>query len=197
MRAPFRACNTSGMSAAQPAGWAWTGFSHDPRLPSSAALRASDRDRDVALQALSEAYADGRLDREEHESRTDAAMSAKVLGDLPPLIADLVPDESISAGVPVATADVQTQAVQAWRRRRNNAAMGMAGPSVMTTGIWAATAIGSGNIYFFWPVFVILGTGMNVLRTMFSKQDIIESERDRIERKARKATPGGPGPAGR
>ncbi len=113
MRAPFRACNTSGMSAAQPAGWAWT------------------------------------------------------------------------------------QAVQAWRRRRNNAAMGMAGPSVMTTGIWAATAIGSGNIYFFWPVFVILGTGMNVLRTMFSKQDIIESERDRIERKARNATPGGPGPAGR
>lgn len=39
----------------------WGSFSHDPRHAANARLRASDRDRDVVVRVLSEAYADGRL----------------------------------------------------------------------------------------------------------------------------------------
>lgn len=43
----------------------WTSFSHDPRLDAHAALSASDGDRAVVNRLLAEAYADGRLDRDE------------------------------------------------------------------------------------------------------------------------------------
>jgi len=51
---------------------AWERFSHDPRAVTNAPLRASDLDRNVALDALSAAYADGRLDREEYDERAAA-----------------------------------------------------------------------------------------------------------------------------
>jgi len=35
----------------------WDGFDHDPRTPDNAHLRASDRDRDVVLSLLGNAYA--------------------------------------------------------------------------------------------------------------------------------------------
>ena len=61
---------------------AWERFSHDPRAEAYAPLRASDLDRNVALDALSAAYADGRLDREEHEQRCSVVQASKTLGDL-------------------------------------------------------------------------------------------------------------------
>ena len=70
----------------------WERFEHDPRSPQAARLRASDRDREVALEVLGQAYADGRLDRAEHDARSTAAATAKVLADLVPQLEDLVPD---------------------------------------------------------------------------------------------------------
>jgi hypothetical protein len=69
----------------------WTEFSSDPREPRSAALRASDRDREIVLGVLGDAYADGRLTKDEHDERLEAATAARTLGELPALIADLVP----------------------------------------------------------------------------------------------------------
>ena len=43
----------------------WRRFEHDPRDPAYAGMRASDRDRAVVHDALSEAYAEGRIDRDE------------------------------------------------------------------------------------------------------------------------------------
>lgn len=52
-------------------------------------MRASDQDRDEAVRALSEHYADGRLDHDEFESRMTRASEATYLHDLDPLFADL------------------------------------------------------------------------------------------------------------
>ena len=52
-------------------------------------MRLSDADRQQALDALGEHYAQGRLTREELDERSDAVWSAKTYGDLSPLFADL------------------------------------------------------------------------------------------------------------
>ncbi len=75
----------------------WSGFEHDPRDPAYAPVRASDRDRDVILHALGDAYAEGRLNREEYDERSDQVAAARTLGELPLLLADLVPTTALEA----------------------------------------------------------------------------------------------------
>jgi hypothetical protein len=52
-------------------------------------LRASHDDRAGIVRRLQEAGAAGRLDAEELEQRVEAALSARILGDLADLVADL------------------------------------------------------------------------------------------------------------
>ena len=52
-------------------------------------LRAADRDRDQVAESLREHYAQGRLTMEEFDERTTAAASAKTIGELRALTADL------------------------------------------------------------------------------------------------------------
>jgi uncharacterized membrane protein len=52
-------------------------------------LRLGDAERQQALDALGEHFAQGRLTREELDERSDAVWSAKTHGDLSPLFADL------------------------------------------------------------------------------------------------------------
>jgi hypothetical protein len=54
-------------------------------------IRASDQDRESAVELLGEAYAAGRLNREELDERAAAAYSAKTWGELRDLTADLPP----------------------------------------------------------------------------------------------------------
>ena len=55
-------------------------------------LRAADADRAIVTDLLSAAYAEGRLTREEHDTRLAQAMEAKTFDDLRALTGDLVPD---------------------------------------------------------------------------------------------------------
>jgi hypothetical protein len=52
-------------------------------------LRASDADRDRVLVLLAEAVSDGRLTADEHAERVQRACTARTLGDLAELTADL------------------------------------------------------------------------------------------------------------
>ena len=52
-------------------------------------MRASDQDREEAVRALTDQYAEGRLDHAEFELRMDRAQQATYLHDLDPLFADL------------------------------------------------------------------------------------------------------------
>jgi Domain of unknown function (DUF1707) len=69
----------------------WAQMTHDPRLPEHAHLRSSQRDRDAVAQVLAESFADGRLDREEFDARSDTLAASRTLGELPPIVADLAP----------------------------------------------------------------------------------------------------------
>lgn len=61
--------------------------------PSTPALRASDADRDRTIELLRAAVGDGRLDPDEFGERLDAALTARTLDALTPLITDLVVPE--------------------------------------------------------------------------------------------------------
>lgn len=65
-------------------------------------LRASDADRDQALEALATASAEGRLTLEEYSQRSETALAARTFGELAGLTADLpAAPRSSSASAPV------------------------------------------------------------------------------------------------
>jgi len=66
-------------------------------------IRAGDRDRDAVVQRLQEAFADGRLDDEEFDSRTRAALTARLSSDLAVLTRDLPDGQAPSRMVARAT----------------------------------------------------------------------------------------------
>jgi hypothetical protein len=75
----------------------------DPRpgadLPADPqAMRAGDRDRDAVVQQLQEAFAEGRLDDDDFDQRTRAALTARLSSDLAVLTRDL-PQSTGSAPV--------------------------------------------------------------------------------------------------
>ena len=77
----------------------------------SGGLRASDADRDKVAEVLHTAFAEGRLDTEEHSERLEAAIRAKTFEDLFPLTADLVPVSPVgqSDPTPVRTGEPRTR----------------------------------------------------------------------------------------
>ncbi|GAA1771558.1 hypothetical protein GCM10009795_016990 [Nocardioides hankookensis] len=164
----------------------WSSFSHDPRDEQFRSMRASDQDRATVEQALTEAYADGRLDREELDERTEQVTRSRTLGELVPVVADLVPSTSASTGRGLAYAtsgEIHEKAVEKYRSDRREAVFGFLFATLVTTVIWFLT---TGPGHFPWPAFVALGTGINVAKTVSRKQDIVRSHERRLEKKRAK-----------
>ncbi|GEP32668.1 hypothetical protein NSZ01_04360 [Nocardioides szechwanensis] len=165
----------------------WGAFALDPRDPANGGLRASDQDREVVRGLLATAYADGRLDREEFDERSDRVAAARLLGDVPAIVDDLVPvtpatGRSLSC-VPLADrADVAARAQRRYESDRREALLGFLGPSLICVVVWAVVMYGG----FFWPGFVIAGTGINLIRTLVRRQDIVEGHVRRLEKKQAK-----------
>lgn len=166
----------------------WDEFEFDPRRPQNREMRASDADRDIAYGALGRAYADGRLTREEFDQRSEAVLGSRTLGELPALLSDLVPTStSQQIAVPAGeVAAIQEQAVARYQKSVREALWSFLSASLICWVIWGVTGAGA----FPWPVFVMLGTGLNVGRLLVMRQDAIDSERRRLERKARKRREG-------
>lgn len=161
----------------------WSRLSRDPRDPRAAPLRASDLDRDVINHELADAFADGRLDRDEYDERTDAVLHAKTLGDFPPILADLSPADAPPPPAKVSH-DFRVQAEKDYKRGFRHRLSGAVGSSAITTGIWGASSFASHELIFFWPVFVIIGTGVGVVSSFFNKEDQIDARREQLEQKA-------------
>ncbi|WP_424536258.1 DUF1707 SHOCT-like domain-containing protein [Sphaerisporangium viridialbum] len=68
------------------------GVASDRKGPAPQELRASDSDRERVVTVLGDALADGRLTQEEHEERVEAVYSARTLGELVSVTADLLPE---------------------------------------------------------------------------------------------------------
>ena len=149
----------------------------------------------MVLGVLGDGFADGRLTRDEYDERSTRATTAKTLGELPEVIVDLVPQTSAAAGgsdLVTAIPDLLHQrAVQHWEAQRRQALTGFVIPTVICWSIWVITGLdrtgGAFTAHFPWPLFVMLGTAANLMRTLLNRQGIILEEQQRLEKKQRKA----------
>jgi hypothetical protein len=161
----------------------WERFDHDPRREENARLRASDRDRDVVNDVLGTAYADGRLTPAELDERSDHVVQAKTLGELPPILDDLVAPSGLN--LPTGR-DKRAEAEYRYRRQRRQALQSFLTPTLICWIIWIALLAKGGGVWFPWPAFVTIGTGMRYFQLATSKEDTILSIEREMEKKERK-----------
>ena len=144
---------------------------------------------------LGDAYADGRLTREEHDERAAGLASARTVGDLRPHLDDLVPTTPApargrSAALALASPDdLRRMAVREWESDRRSAVLAFIGPTLICWAVWVATSFGDGGFepYFPWPLIVMAATGFHLVRTLVARQELITAEVERLERRQAKA----------
>ena len=161
----------------------WASFPLDPRDRAHASLRASDLDRERITAVLGSAFADGRLDRDELDERMTAVAEARTLGELPPIVADLVPlkppaprTSKSLVGVPQEV--LHARAVEEWHDRRRNAFF-----TFLASGFffWGLYVVAGGG--FPWPLFVNALALLNVAKTLTTRESIVREEVRRLEKK--------------
>jgi Domain of unknown function (DUF1707)/2TM domain len=127
--------------------------------------RASDAEREATADRLRVAAGDGRLDPEELEERLEAAYAARTVGELTELTEDLpqprLPGES-RAG-PLRSQHVRARLAS------------FITVNAICIAIWAATGAES----YFWPIWVIFGTGIGLFTTVVRTLLGVEEEDDR------------------
>jgi hypothetical protein len=160
----------------------WGRFEHDPRDPAYAGVRASDRDRAVAQDVLSAAYAEGRLDRDELDERTSQVGGAKTYGALLPPLLDLTADAAVPALNLASRSSLERQAQGYYREKLTEAFMAFLIPNLIVWTIWFFSGHG-----FPWPVFVLVAMVGNLVRIGANKQSIIDARIEKLERKQAKA----------
>jgi hypothetical protein len=177
-------------------GGVWHRFAHDPRDPAYAGMRASDRDRAVVHDVLAEAYAEGRLDRDELDERIVAVDSAKTYADLVPPIRDLAADvvpatfSPEAPAVPAAPAELRRSAEQYYRGQLRDSFFGLLIPNLICWAVWFMA--GHGGII--WPIFVTIPTLVSFLKFAGNKQRTIDARVEKLQRRQARALEG-PAPA--
>jgi hypothetical protein len=125
-------------------------------------MRAGDSDRQAVADRLKTALDEGRLDLSEYDERLQKTYSAKTYGDLTGLLDDLpgtVPLErsqvqayqapAAPPGAPAQQPDSRTHRVAGW--------LGPYGGVIaVCVAIWAITSISSGQLNYFWPVWMLI-----------------------------------------
>jgi hypothetical protein len=161
----------------------WESFRLDPRQPGHASMRASDADREIVRAMLADAYADGRLTREEYDDRQNTLYGSRTLGEASSLVTDLVPpDGPPLAPAPLRRADLRTRGARKWRKDVEESFAAFLVPSIICTVIWIAVSRGG----FFWPAFPMLFLGINLIKTVVQRESVIEREVLRLEEQAAK-----------
>lgn len=134
--------------------------SHLPEAKSPAVarrdMRVSDADRKLVVDELRVHFGLGRLDLAEFEDRTNAALTARVRGDLEPLLDDLPYLRQPSGGPPVREREPSSGAAFRVHLRLWLVL------SAFFIVLWAGTAAVADGDVPFWPVFPIAGIGLTV-----------------------------------
>ena len=135
-------------------------------------MRASDADRDATVVILNKAFTDGRLSQAEHEQRMTAAYAAVTMGELTKLTSDL---PAISPPPPPGPPAVSAHTPDEIRGQYKNSSIraqwiSWAGLSAFMIAIWLISAFsGDGfELYYFWPFWVIVPTGIFLLVRTFN-----------------------------
>jgi hypothetical protein len=141
-------------------GAGWQGFTVDPRQPTNHALRAADADRDFTTRLIGAAQLDGRLTIAEAEERAARAAGARTLGELLPLVGDLM-------AVPTRANDGRVD-----RRRRfaKGGAMGWVGLALLFNAIWLMTSLSAGRPIYYWPMWPLFFIGLPLVMSMFANR---------------------------
>jgi hypothetical protein len=112
-------------------------------------LRAADADRERTAETLRVATAEGRLSTEELEERLEAALGARTLAALEPVVADLPKADPVRR---------ERRPRPRPRHRGSSERAAFLATAALLVAIWALTGAG-----YFWPVWPILGWGAFVL----------------------------------
>jgi hypothetical protein len=118
-------------------------------LPERPEVRIGDAERDAVVDSLKAHFGAGRLSLDEFEERTAQALSARTVGELVPLTADLpVPrPASVPARRPLPA--------DPWARAYSVHVRVAALLAVLSVLIWIVSL---GHLSPFWPLAVILGS---------------------------------------
>jgi hypothetical protein len=163
----------------------WKRFSHDPRHPDNAGLRASDRDRDVIHDVLGSAYSEGRLRPDELDERSDTAARAQTLGELPAIVDDLVA-RTPAVGTRLPAVDHGAEAERRYRRLLALTRVIWLVPTLICWVVWGSVLLGGGGTNFPWPIFPTLGTAVPLLIVLAGHKEIVAMTEGRLERRDRK-----------
>lgn len=126
---------------------AWDRFTADPRRPRNADIRVGNADRDMLADLLADAYSFGRLDSAEYHERLDKAMEIKTVGEIMPVVGDLITARM-----------AQPQERSHGRLVAARVLMLIAGTAVgLNILIWALASISVGGFLYFWPMWVSVG----------------------------------------
>lgn len=109
-------------------------------------VRIGDAEREQVAQRLNAHVGSGRLDLTEYEQRVAAAYRARTRGELVTVLADL-PEQVRPRPGAAARPALGRLLTAAWSH--------WLGTAVIVLVIWAATSIGSGQLLYFWPMWVI------------------------------------------
>ena len=118
------------------------------RRPVDPATRATDHDRQAAIDQLRLNTGVGRLDIDEFAARTEQALGAQTAGDLASVTADLPFMES------PADRDRRLRSARQETLRPYLSVM------ALLVGIWLFTSLLAMEVLFFWPIFPMLGWGI-------------------------------------
>jgi hypothetical protein len=145
-------------------------------------MRASDRDRAVVHDVLAEAYAEGRIDRDELDERTNQVDAAKTYADLVTPLRDLTSDASPLVSTPVPAGELQRAAEQYYSNKLRETLFEFLVPNLICWTIWLLTGHG-----FPWPVFVTIPTLLHLLQVASSKHRTVQAQAEKLSRKQAKA----------
>ena len=125
---------------------------------------AADADRAAVVTRLDESLADGRLTLAEYEDRSARAHGARTYGELAELTTDLPrPAAPHPRPAPVARAVYGGAWHGAWGNDLRAAWTSWVVTGVIVVGIWLVSMLGSGELVYPWPVWVVGPWGVVLL----------------------------------
>ena len=127
-------------------------------------MRAGDADREVMLERLRAAHAEGRLDADEFEERVTATLAARTYGELAALAADLPGDPPSPRPLAPPAGPARPPAPRAdpdVDLRRGAVAWGWI--SAVAIALWVVASLTTGAFVFPWWIFVAAPWGLGLL----------------------------------
>jgi hypothetical protein len=130
-------------------------------------MRAGDGDRQLVAERLKAALDEGRLDLGEYDERLQRTYSAKTYGDLQGLLTDLpgtIPVthsqvQPVTSGSPVEEPAAGQGGMPSWLGP-------YAGVVAVSVLIWAIVCITSGELLYFWPIWMFIPLIFGVIGQM-------------------------------